>query len=78
MTASIETDPARRRRLESELRRAGRDVASLEKKIEPAKTKRDDLIRELCSLEKPPSARHVGALAGISDVRVLKIARGRE
>lgn len=73
-----ETDQARRRRLESELRRAGRDVAALEKKLDPAKTKRDDLIREICSLEKPPSARHVGTLAGISDVRVLKITRRRE
>lgn len=73
-----ETDLARRRRLERELRRAGTEVAALEKKLEPAKKKRDDLIRELCSIENAPSARAVGVLAKISDVRVLKITRGRE
>lgn len=78
MTAKIETDQDRRRRLERELRRAGLDVEKLEKKLDPAKKNRDALIRELCSIENAPSARHVGTLARISDVRVLKITRGRE
>lgn len=72
-----ETELARRRRLERELRRAGTEVAALEKKLDPAKKRRDALIRELCSIPNPPSARAVGTLAKISDVRVLQITRHR-